>query len=472
MPPHSYKKPLGRSISTGCIVFVALLCLVLSLVNQAIYKRGLYARYEEHIRDLLTFVQSQIDTDDLANCIKTGEKSPKYLELQKFMDTFKDNVKLQYLYVIRPLGKNPPDNVMNIIAAMSSYEKEFMPEMEVELNGLTGEEYSIECVSEYLKAAEKKEISFFSDSWVKNGVVYIMYTGSLPIFTSSGEYIGLLCVDIDITEIRKVIKESTLTNIILILILGLTFITLFIIWAHYNIAKPIQKLENSVTTFAYQYKGKEDIDSLVIEDPNIHTNNEVESLANAVVKMSKDMRVYVENIIEAESKARTMSELANKDALTCVRNKTAYDNYAENVINKQIKEGVAEFAVAMVDLNHLKKINDTYGHEHGNDYIKMSCNVICHIFAHSPVFRIGGDEFVVILKGDDFKNRKKLLTEATDVFKNTSANESANPWERLSAAIGISDFNPQTDKSINDVFNRADEAMYANKVAMKAVREE
>ena len=97
MPPHSYKKPLGRSISTGCIVFVALLCLVLSLVNQSTYKRGLYARYEEHIRDLLTFVQSQIDTDDLANCIKTGEKSPKYLELQKFMDTFKDNVKLQYL---------------------------------------------------------------------------------------------------------------------------------------------------------------------------------------------------------------------------------------------------------------------------------------------------------------------------------------------------------------------------------------
>lgn len=472
MPPHSYKKPLGRSISIGCIVFVALLCLVLSLVNQATYKRGLYARYENHIKDILTFTRSQIDADDLAQCIQTGEKSPKYHALQKFFDDFKDNADLHYIYIIRPLNKNPVDNVMDIIAGMSTYEKENMPWNEVTLGGLTSEGYSVESVSKYLEAAENVGISFFSSDFEKEGYTNTDYTGSLPIFTSSGEYIGLLCVDIDITEIRKVIKESTLTNIILILILGLTFITLFIIWTHYNIAKPIQKLENSVTTFAYQHKGKEDIDSLVIEDPNIHTNNEVESLANAVVKMSKDMRVYVENIIEAESKARTMSELANKDALTCVRNKTAYDNYAENVINKQIKEGTAEFAVAMVDLNHLKKINDTYGHEHGNDYIKMSCNVICHIFAHSPVFRIGGDEFVVILKGDDFKNRKKLLTEATDVFKNTSANESANPWERLSAAIGISDFNPQTDKSINDVFNRADEAMYANKVAMKAVREE
>lgn len=469
--PKNYKRPLGRSISIGCISFIILLCLVLTFVNQATYKMGLYKRYEAHIRDILHFTRSQIDTDDLAECIRTGKKSPKYYELQKFMDAFKDNADIHYLYIIKPLNKNPVDNVMDIIAAMSTYEKENMPEMEVTLNGLTGGGYSVESVSKYLKAAKNPNISFFSAVWVKDGTSYIDYTGTLPIFTSEGKYVGLLCVDIDVTEIQKVVRESTFRNIFFILLLGLIFIILFIIWSHYNIAKPIQKLENSVTDFAYQHKGRDNVESIVIEDPHIHTNNEIESLSNAVVKMSKDMRNYVENVIEAESKARILDELATKDALTGVRNKTAYDRYAQT-IDKNIADGNAEFAIAMIDLNYLKKINDNYGHDHGNEYIKMSARIICHIFLQSPVFRVGGDEFVVILKGEDYHNRKKLLAEIKEVFKTTSENMDVEPWERLSAAIGMADFSPETDRTINTVFSRADNVMYANKSIMKAVRGE
>lgn len=466
--PASYKRPLGRSISIGCLAFVALLGLVLSIVNYSSYKRGLYRRYEAHIRDILNFTRSQIDVDDLAKCLKSKYKSAKYRQLQEFMDTFKDNADIHYLYLIRPLHDGPVDNVMDIIAAMSSYEKEYMPEMEVKLGGLTGEGYSVESVKKYLAAAQRKEISFFVSDWVK-GATYIDYTGTLPVYTSDGAFFGLLCVDIDVTEIENVVLKSTFVNVVLILLLGVSFVALFIIWSMYNIAKPIKKLENSVTAFAYNHKGKDDVDSIMIEDPQIHTNNEVESLANAVVKMSQDMRNYVESVIAAESKARVLDELANKDALTSVRNKTAYDTYVKGM-SSQIQEGVAEFAVVMVDLNHLKMINDTYGHEHGNDYIKNSCSIICHIFAHSPVFRVGGDEFVVILKGDDYSNREKLLSEAEGVFKSMSDNEKMDPWRRLSAAIGMSEFVPGQDKTVDDVFNRADKIMYENKVAMKSVR--
>ncbi|MBQ4378390.1 MAG: GGDEF domain-containing protein [Treponema sp.] len=466
---QNYKKPLGRSISIGCIAFIALLCLVLSYANQAIYKVGLHRRYEAHIKDIITFTKNQIDTDDLARCIDTKEKSPKYHELQNFIDTFKNNADIHYLYIIRPLNKNPSDNVMDIIAAMSTWEKENMPEMAVTLCGLTGEGYSVESVSKYLKAAESREITFFSSEWVKDDTTYTDYTGALPIFTSSGEYIGLLCVDIDITEINKVVLASTLTDLTIIFTLGLIFTILFIIWASYNIANPIKKLENKVTEFAYHHKGKENIDSLVIEAPDIHTNNEVESLANAVVKMSEDMRIYIENVIKAENKAKELSKLANKDALTKVGNKTAYVHYAEG-LDKEISKGNAEFALVMIDLNHLKKINDTHGHEHGNEYIQKSCSIICHIFSHSPVFRIGGDEFIVILRDEEFALRRTLMNEAQEIFRITSSNEKLEPWQRLSAALGMTEFRPEEDSSINDVFNRADSIMYANKTAMKAGR--
>jgi len=97
---RNYKRPLGRSITIRCLTFVSLLCLVLSVVNYATYTRGLYERYSSHITDILNFTRSQIDVDDLAECVRTGTKSEKYYELQKFMDTFKDNADIHYLYII------------------------------------------------------------------------------------------------------------------------------------------------------------------------------------------------------------------------------------------------------------------------------------------------------------------------------------------------------------------------------------
>lgn len=68
-----------------------------------------------------------------------------------------------------------------------------------------------------------------------------------------------------------------------------------------------------------------------------------------------------------------------------------------------------EFAVAVFDLNDLKKVNDTLGHEAGDQYVKDSCKFICQRFKYSPVFRIGGDEFVVILEGIDYEDREEIL---------------------------------------------------------------
>jgi len=165
-----------------------------------------------------------------------------------------------------------------------------------------------------------------------------------------------------------------------------------------------------------------------------------------------------------------MNELAIKDALTGIRNKTAYDNESQQ-IDWNIAEGNAEFAIVMVDLNFLKRINDTYGHEQGNIAIKRTCYIVCHVFKHSPVFRVGGDEFVVILKNEDYKIRDALVQEFKDQIAEISANKDLKIWERVSAAIGIAVFDADIDTSVENVFRRADKAMYQNKKEMKAVRD-
>ena len=94
------------------------------------------------------------------------------------------------------------------------------------------------------------------------------------------------------------------------------------------------------------------------------------------------------------------------DALTHVKNKSAYEQWQKK-INTEIKNGKQEpFAVVVCDVNDLKTVNDQYGHKEGDDCIKNACAKICGVFSHSPVFRIGGDEFVAILYGEDYLQRK------------------------------------------------------------------
>lgn len=92
--------------------------------------------------------------------------------------------------------------------------------------------------------------------------------------------------------------------------------------------------------------------------------------------------------------------------------------------------------------------------------------MICKVFAHSPVFRIGGDEFVVILQNEEYRNRKELMRKFEQMCAEINAN-AAHPWEKVNVAMGISLYNPSYDESVENVFKRADKAMYENKREMK-----
>jgi diguanylate cyclase (GGDEF)-like protein len=150
-----------------------------------------------------------------------------------------------------------------------------------------------------------------------------------------------------------------------------------------------------------------------------------------------------------------------------VKSKAAY-NQAVVELEHKIEDGEdLEFAIVMVDLNDLKKVNDSCGHEHGDKYIIGSCNIICDIYEHSPIFRIGGDEFVIILQGQDYENRLDLYRELNRQFKDASADMQREPWERYSAAAGMAEYTRFPNETVEDIFRIADENMYEEKQKMK-----
>ena len=177
-----------------------------------------------------------------------------------------------------------------------------------------------------------------------------------------------------------------------------------------------------------------------------------------------------QDLQESQKAAMELSELAVKDALTGIRNKMGYDKEVKKCV-QEIADGQTDIGVAMIDLNYLKKINDTYGHDRGNVAIVTLCQIVCHIFDHSPVFRIGGDEFVVVLRGHDLEHIDDLIEEFRRQLKERQDNEELQYWEKTSAAIGYAVYDSTVDSHFDSLFKRADEAMYKNKEAMKAARE-
>lgn len=159
-------------------------------------------------------------------------------------------------------------------------------------------------------------------------------------------------------------------------------------------------------------------------------------------------------------------DMTETDALTHVKNRTAYKGREEKIQKKLQNNEELAFAVAVFDINNLKKINDSLGHEAGDEYIVNSCAMICRIFKKSAVYRIGGDEFAVVLEGEDYNSREELMSEVQSSMAKLQSSELPEQ-KRVSVAAGMAVYDRNTDKEYGQVFNRADARMYENKARMK-----
>jgi len=211
-----------------------------------------------------------------------------------------------------------------------------------------------------------------------------------------------------------------------------------------SITKPLKQLTEAAKQtdqgnydFTLDYNGKD----------------EVGTLTKTFRRMADHMREHISDL----------NERAYKDALTSVRNKGAFMNFLDDM-QKKLESGEQDpdFAIAMFDCDNLKTVNDHYGHDKGDIYLKTASRVICKVFNHSPVFRIGGDEFVAVLRNDDFKYRNELV----ESFEKATAEICAGTdkqWEQVHVAMGIAEYDPAQDHTVVDTMRRADKIMYFNK---------
>ena len=188
--------------------------------------------------------------------------------------------------------------------------------------------------------------------------------------------------------------------------------------------------------------------SYILEDLNDKRRLELEEMARREEEHKQELG--------------SAKQLAYIDSLTGVKNKASYSEW-EETINNAIKNGEQKpFAVVVCDINDLKEVNDQYGHREGDVCIKNACVKICEIYSHSPVFRVGGDEFMILLFDEDYYRRNELMDQINATTKDKSK---IRVGETLS--VGMAEYDKDKHRSLLNVAEDADKAMYERKEYLK-----
>ena len=248
----------------------------------------------------------------------------------------------------------------------------------------------------------------------------------------------------DYIDIQRDINPM-LNKIVFAFIIVLLCSIVYTIFVTERIVRPLKHLTNAAKGIS------EGISNASVQDIAINSKDEIGTLSKVLQNTYEKIQEYTAYI----------NALAYRDSLTGMKNSTAYTE-ATAEINNQINLNNPKFGVLVADINNLKLTNDKYGHDIGNQLIIHTAKILAETFKCSPIFRIGGDEFAVILKDSDYKEYRSLL----DKFDEACSRDYITVCEnRISASIarGVALFNPEVDRVYEDVFANADHAMYLNK---------
>ena len=184
----------------------------------------------------------------------------------------------------------------------------------------------------------------------------------------------------------------------------------------------------------------------------------------------EEYRQDLESALAREKKGlqelNTAWKLAYTDALTCAKSKLAFAE-KEGQMDRDLNNGsMLEFAIVVFDLNGLKQINDSEGHDAGDNYIINAYRLICEVFKHSSVFPVGGDEFAAVLESQDFECREHLMEHFNRIIEQKRSNN------EMVIAAGIAEYDSKQDNSFRRVFERADFMMYQRKDELKFMQAE
>ncbi len=304
-----------------------------------------------------------------------------------------------------------------------------------------------------------------NDKGETKDLVLMVYTSLVHI---SNEQLGLVCIE-DITERRK--TENKLERLASFPRLNPNPIVEFdssgeVTFSNEAAEKIISKIGKKHKLSEFLPKNIGTILKSLKKKEKKHFRREVEIdgyFFSETIHIEPEfdvVRIYAWDITSRKVAEREVQYLSMHDKLTGLYNRNFFEKRLASFKRRKFFKG----GVIMIDINGLKKINDTFGHSVGDQAIKKVARLISAEFRKNDVVaRIGGDEFCVLLPGMDSKEIKMISLRIQE--KVSAARKRKNDTAELGVAIGTAYV--EKGKELSKALNVADKMMYRNKFAMK-----
>ena len=414
--------PTARSLILICVLLGAANILLAGvLINDS--RRAIREQIESRMLDVANTAAAMLNGDELRVLRAENRDTPAYKNTLDILSRFEQNIELAYIYCVRAM----PDGAFI-----------FTIDPDPESPGSFGEHIA---TTDALVGASLGTPGVdrepYTDQW---GCFYSAYS---PVLDSEGQVSGIVAVDFSAdwydTQISRQISISLRISG-LSLIAAAAAITLIVMRFRRRFSHLFQEM-NLVS---------DGIETLVHEispgAPEAPRAAEETDSSDEIERLGGRIHALQERLSEEIALVRSRAYI---DGLTGLGNRAAYEEHIHR-LNDAIRDGTATFAIAVFDLNGLKDINDRFGHERGDEVIRAVAHSLQEGFAEGHPYRIGGDEFAVILEGSfgDITERMERLHGDQDGF---------------SLSEGFAAFDPASDTDCHMVFNRADKLMYEDK---------
>ncbi|MBR2280538.1 MAG: diguanylate cyclase [Ruminococcus sp.] len=427
---------------SGYIIIVSVFLIMLNVVlgvfmiNRS--QKAIITQIEGRMLDITNTAADMLNGDKLKNLKKEDYYTKDYQDALKTLAVFQSNIELEYIYCVQRVS-----------------DKEFVFSVDPTEDD-PGEFGSPIVYTDALYQASLGKASVdkqpYADEW---GCFYSAYS---PVFDSKGQVATIVAVDFSADWYNDQVFALVRT-VLVICAVSLLAGGLIVFIITQQTRRRNRRLYAELNSLA------DNIEDLVKEVSNTahtryshHANAESESGGNNINDLSNKIHAMQDDL---RSEIATVHHMAYIDALTAVSNSTAYIDITK-ALNAQIFAGTARFSVIAFDLNGLKQINDTYGHDCGDKVLIDTARVICDVFGKENVYRVGGDEFIALLPTDNaeeieglFKTFDQKLDEDNKKIKSYSF--------PISVSKGYAVYQKGEDKEYKEVSHRADINMYHNK---------
>jgi diguanylate cyclase (GGDEF)-like protein len=204
-----------------------------------------------------------------------------------------------------------------------------------------------------------------------------------------------------------------------------------------------------------------------------HSPHEARWFMMRVTSFKQSGRQYFvithQNITERKLAEEKILDLSRVDALTGVYNRRYFDEFLHNEWERCARLHMP-VSLAFIDLDYFKLINDTYGHQAGDECLR-EVGQLLKKFAKRPgdiCARYGGEEFAILYGNTTLEQSKLLIDKLVEEVRALNIpNEKSPIMPRLTASIGLTAVYPAKDSSIDDLIKEADQLLYTAKQSGK-----